>query len=472
MTLQSDLVAALGPDRVLAEPLERYLYGSDSGGSPQGEVTVVVLPSTSEEVAAIVKIANRHNTPIVPRGAGTGLAGGATPAEPSLVVSLTAMDTVEIDEANRTAWVGPGVINLDLSRITLPYGLHFAPDPSSQSACTIGGNVANNSGGPHCLAEGTTTSHVLAVEIVTATGEILTVGAPSPDPIGLDLRAAIVGSEGMLGIITRALVKLTPNPPDVRTILAGFATLTESVAAASEIIASGIVPTALEIMDQAMTQAVEKFVGAGFPTDVGAVLLAEVAGHPDAARAEATIVETVARNHSATLIRVAADDTERARLWLGRKSAFGAVAQLAPDYYLHDTVVPRTRLVETMKKVEEIATRHDVTMLNVFHAGDGNLHPLVAFDGADQAQVDSAHAAMAEVAKACIDAGGALSGEHGIGLEKRDLMPLFYNEASLDGQARLREAFDPDGRFNPGKVLPSGSRCVDLGRPVPNGVWV
>ena len=471
MTLATELIDLLSSDRVLSEPLERYLYGTD-GGVARGEVTLVALPETAAEVAAVVKAAKRYKTPIVPRGAGTGLAGGATPARPSLVVAVTRMDSVVVDEANHTAWVGPGVINLDLSKLTHPSGYHFAPDPSSQSACTIGGNVANNSGGPHCLAEGTTTSHVLAVELVTPDGEIVMLGGAAPDPIGLDLRAVVVGSEGMLGIITRALVRLIPNPPDVRTILAAFATMEDAVATASGIVARGIVPAALEIMDQKMTRAVENFVGAGFPVEAGAVLLAEVSGHPSAVEAEAALVEAVATEHHATMFRVAADEAERAKLWLGRKSAFGAVAQLAPDYYLHDTVVPRTRLVETMKKVYEIADRYSVNMLNVFHAGDGNLHPLVAFDASVEGQLDLVHTAMEEVARACIDVGGALSGEHGIGLEKRDLMPLLYNKADLDAQARIREAFDPDGLFNPDKVLPIGSRCVDLGRPVPAGVWV
>lgn len=470
MTLLAELREILGPEHVLSEPLERYLYGTD-GGVSRGEVLLVALPATTEEVVAVVQAAKRHDAPIVPRGAGTGLAGGASPARPSLVVSLTRMDSVEVDELNRTAWVGPGVINLELSKLTHPIGHHFAPDPSSQSACTIGGNVANNSGGPHCLSEGTTTSHVLAVEIVTADGEVMVVGGAAPDPIGLDLRALIVGSEGMLGIITRALVKLTPNPPDVRTILSGFPTLKDAVATASGIIAEGIVPAALEIMDQPTTRVVEQFVNAGFPTDAGAILLAEVAGHAAAVEAEAEIVERVAAANHATSTRVAADEQERATLWRGRKSAFGAVAQLAPDYYLHDIVVPRTRLVEATARVYEIADRYGVEMLNVLHAGDGNLHPLVPFDATDKEQADRVYAAMEEVARVCVAVGGALSGEHGIGLEKRDLMPLLYSEADLDAQARLREAFDPGSLFNPDKVLPIGSRCADLGRPLPAGVW-
>jgi len=387
-------------------------------------------------------------------------------------VVLTRMNSVEIDAENATAWVGPGVINLDLSKETGPFGFHFAPDPSSQSACTIGGNIANNSGGPHCLAEGSTVGHVLAVEMVTADGEVVTLGGAAPDPIGLDLRGVVVGSEGTLGIITKALVRLTPNPPDVRTLLTAFARVEDAAATVSGVIARGVVPAALEMMDQRMTEAVERFVSAGFPTDAAAVLLAEVVGMSAAVEAEAAIIEDVARENNATTLRVAADEAERAKLWLGRKSAFGAVAQAAPDYYLHDTVVPRTKLVETMTRVYEIADRHGIMMLNVFHAGDGNLHPLMAFDSAEEGMLERVKAAAGEIVEVCVEMGGSLSGEHGIGIEKRDLMPLIFSEADLDAQARIRESFDPDEVFNPGKVLPAGSRCFDMGRPPLEGMWI
>jgi glycolate oxidase len=389
-----------------------------------------------------------------------------------LVVSLTRLTDIDVDVESRTAWVGAGVLNLDLSKHTTGHGLHFAPDPSSQAACTIGGNVANNSGGPHCLAEGTTVNHVLAVELVTATGEVVVVGSESPDPIGLDLRGVVVGSEGTLGIVTRALVKLTPNPPAVRTLLAAYDRVEDAAATVSGIIAGGIVPAALEMMDRLMTVAVERFVGAGFPTDAAAVLLAEVTGHPAGVDAELELVRAVAEFNGARDIRVAVDEAERALLWKGRKAAFGAVAQTAPDYYLHDTVVPRTRLVEVMAKVYEIADRYDLAMMNVFHAGDGNLHPLMAFDASQEGVLERVEAAAAELVRVCVAAGGSLSGEHGIGLEKRDLMPLVFSEEDLDAQARLVEAFDPEGLFNPDKVLPAGSRCFDMGRPVPEGTWI
>jgi glycolate oxidase len=469
--LLDDLVAALDADRVRSRPIDRALYAKDAGVTP-GQAEVIVFPETTAEVAAVVKAAARHGIPVVPRGAGTGLAGGAVPTEPAVVVVLTRMTGIEVDEPNRMAWVEPGVINLDLSRHTHPLGLHFAPDPSSQAACTIGGNVANNSGGPHCLAEGTTVNHIHALEFVDSRGEVGVVGSAAPDTPGLDVRGVLVGSEGTLGIVTRALVKLTPNPPAVRTLLLGFPEVEGAAATVSGVIAAGVVPAALEMMDQPMTQAVERFVHAGFPTEAAAILLAEVTGHPAAVEAEAELVERVARERGASTVRVAADDVERELLWKGRKAAFGAVAQAAPDYYLHDTVVPRTRLVEVMTELYRIAERHDLLMLNVFHAGDGNLHPLMAFDASEPGTLERVQAAGAEIVRLSVEAGGVLSGEHGIGLEKRDLMHLLFSPVDLDGQARLREAFDPDGVFNPGKVLPSGSRCFDFGRPVPDGAWV
>ena len=463
MTLVDDLTGILGADRVKHHPLELRVYDKDAGVT-RGEVAAVALPETAAEVAACVKAAVTWDVPVVARGAGTGLAGGAVPTEPALILALTRMNTIhDVDLENRTAWVGPGVINLDLSVHTRPMGLHFAPDPSSQSVCTIGGNVGTNAGGPHCLAEGTTVAHILAVEMVTADGEVVTLGGRSPDPIGLDLRAVVVGSEGTLGLVTRILVRLTQNAPDVRTLLLAFPTIEGSARTVSGVIAAGIIPAALEIMDRPMVQAVENFVHAGYPTDAAAVLLAEVAGHPAAVVAEAAVIERIGIEAGATEVRTAVDVAERDLLWLGRKSAFGAVAQSAPDYYLHDTVVPRTRLVETMTRIYEIADRYDIAMLNVFHAGDGNLHPLVAFNGRDDAERERVMAAADEMVAISLEVGGSLSGEHGIGLEKRDLMSDVFTPVDLDAQARLRDAFDPDGGLNPGKILPKGSRCFDFG---------
>ncbi|MEX1037477.1 MAG: FAD-linked oxidase C-terminal domain-containing protein [Acidimicrobiia bacterium] len=469
-----ELRSLLGVDRVLDDPLERHIFSKDAS-LMRGDPHCIVFPHTAEEVAVIVRIAAAHSLPVIARGAGTGLTAGASPARGGIVVVMTGMNDIEIDVLNQAAWVGPGVINLDLSRAARPYGLHFAPDPSSQSACTIGGNLANNSGGPHCLAEGSTTSHVLGLEFVTASGEILQTGGLAPDPPGLDLRALLVGSEGTLGIATRILVRLLPLPEDVRTLLLDFESVEDAARTVSDVIGAGMVPAALEIMDQRMTIAVENWLGAGLPTDAAAVLLAEVVGTTATVESEARIISEIGRENRARDVVIAVEQADRDLLWKGRKSAFGAVAQLAPDYYLHDTVVPRTRLVEAMAGVYEIADRHGLTMLNVFHAGDGNLHPLIAFDASDPVVAEKVRIAGDEIVELCLSMGGALSGEHGIGVEKRDLMSVSFSEMDLDAQARVKDVFDSSHVLNPDKVLPSGSRCFDFGgvrREIPEGAWV
>ncbi|MCI0424292.1 MAG: FAD-binding protein [Actinobacteria bacterium] len=474
MDLVTDLRVALGVDNVLVEPLELYLFSKDAS-LMRGEPHVVVFPQDTTQVAEVVRIAETHGVPIVPRGAGTGLTAGASPTVGGIVLVTTALDTIEIDADNRTAWVGAGVINLDLSRAAGPYGLYFAPDPSSQSACTVGGNVANNSGGPHCLAEGSTTSHVLGLEVVLTGGEVVILGSQAPDPPGLDLKGLIVGSEGTLGVVTKVLVRLLPIDPEVRTLLMGFAETAGATTTVSEVIASGLVPAALEIMDQRLIVAVENWLHAGLPVDAAAMLLAEVTGEAEGVDSQAEVISTIARANGATSIEVAATPEHRELLWKGRKSAFGATAQLAPDYYLHDAVVPRTRLAETMAAIYEIADRSQLTLVNVFHAGDGNLHPLIAFDASDPLVSERVYRAGEEIVAVCLRNGGALSGEHGIGVEKRDLMRAAFSELDLDAQARLKEVFDPSRVFNPTKVLPAGSRCFDYGgvrRPAADGVWV
>jgi glycolate oxidase len=389
-----------------------------------------------------------------------------------VVIVTTKMNRIlEIDPKARLAWVEPGVLNLDLSRAVSPFGLHFAPDPSSQQSCSVGGNVANNSGGPHCLLYGVTNAHVLAIEAVLPDGSTALLGGVDPDPPGYDLRGAFVGSEGTMGIATRIAVRLTPLPPAVTTLLADFGSIEAAASTVSGIIAAGIVPAALEMMDRRITEAVEAFVHAGFPTDAAAILLVEVDGLPAGVAAAALQVGEIAKAHGARSIRVANDAAERALLWKGRKSAFGAVARIAPNYYLHDTVVPRTRLVDVLTQVYEIAERHDLMLGNVFHAGDGNLHPLIVFDQREPGIMERVLAAGGEIMAACIAAGGVLSGEHGIGLEKRDYMGLLFSPEDLLAQAWLRDAFDPDGVCNPQKVLPAGSRCGDV-QQLPPGAWV
>lgn len=474
MTLVTDLRAVLGDDDVMEEPVELHLYSKDAS-LMRGRPVCVVFPRDAAEVAEVVKLAEAHGVPIVARGAGTGLTAGASPTEGGIVLVTTAMNAIDIDPENRTAWVGAGVINLDLSKVARPHGLHFAPDPSSQSACTIGGNVANNSGGPHCLAEGSTTSHVLGMEVVLAGGEIAILGGQAPDPPGLDLKGLIVGSEGTLGVVTRVLVRLLPIEPDVRTLLMSFDTVKDAAQTVSDVISAGLVPAALEMMDRRMCEVVENWLEAGIPIESEAILLTEVVGETDGVVSQAGVISEIAARNHATDVEIAETAKDRALLWKARKSAFGAIAQLAPDYYLHDAVVPRTRLVETMEAVYAIADRYGLTMANVFHAGDGNLHPLIAFDSSDEKINAMVHQAGEEIVAACLRVGGALSGEHGIGMEKRELMRSNFSDLDLDAQARLKEVFDPGGVFNPRKVLPKGSRCFDFGgvrREIPEGVWV
>ena len=471
VAVASDLRALLGDDRVRTGSSELALYGRDASNIA-GSAGVVCFPRTTTEVRDVVRTAVRHGMPFVARGAGTGLAGGATPLDGALVVSLTKMNRIlEVDPVNRLAWVEPGVLNLDLTRAVSVHGLHFAPDPSSQQSCSVGGNVANNSGGPHCLADGVTSAHVLAVEVVLPDGDVVVLGSESGEDDGYDLRGAFVGSEGMCGVATRICVRLTQDAPDVRTMLFDFDTVEDGACTVSAVIAAGMVPAALEMMDRLCVQAVEAYIHAGLPTDAAAILLVEVAGpRHGVADDERRIVE-LARAHRCRSVRVAQDEAERALLWKGRKTAFGAVARIKPNYYLHDTVVPRRALPDVLRQVYEIADRHQLLVMNVFHAGDGNLHPLLVFDKREPGVMERVHAAGEEIVRVSVAAGGVLSGEHGIGLEKRDLMPLMFGAADLAAQAALRAAFDTTGLANPTKVLPSPSSCGDA-HDVPEGVWI
>ncbi|MCY4103714.1 MAG: FAD-binding protein [bacterium] len=462
-SLVAELCAAIGAERVRADAAARYLASRDASIYSEGTAGPLCFPTTTEQVVACVRIAAEHGRAVVPRGAGTGLAGGAAPLGRPVVLSLTRMnELLEVDLENGVAWVQPGMVNLDLSRRLAPYGMHYAPDPSSQQACTIGGNVATNSGGPHCLAYGVTSAHVVALEVVLSDASVVTLGDLGAEPAGYDLRGAFVGSEGMCGINTAAAVRLTPNPAAVRTMLMAYDDVSAGAATVSAIIAAGIVPAAIEMLDRRCIGAIEDFAKAGYPRDAAAVLLVEVDGAAGGVAASGEMVAEIATANGAVSVRVAADDDERARLWKGRKSAFGAVANILPDYYLHDTVVPRSRLVEVLEQVYEIADRHDLTVLNVFHAGDGNLHPILAFDARVEGTIERVHAAGREIIEASLAVGGALSGEHGIGVEKRDYMERMFSDADLDQQSRLRAAFDPHCRLNPGKVLPSAHSCADI----------
>jgi glycolate oxidase len=394
------------------------------------------------------------------------------------------MDRIlEVRPEDRLAWVEPGVLNLDLANALAPIGFTYPPDPSSQQTCSIGGNVNTNAGGPHCLAYGVTSSHVLAVDVVLPDGTVERFGSEGPETPGYDLRGVVIGSEGTLGIVAAACVRLTPVPPAVRTMLLDFDTVKDCAATVSAIIAGGVVPAAVEMMDHGIIVAAENFAHAGYPTDAAAVLIVEVDGLPEAVDAQSRAVESAARDHGVRTIRVAGDDVERALLWKGRKSAFGAVAQIAPHYHLHDCVVPRSKLVEVLAGVYEIASRHDIIVTNVFHAGDGNLHPLLSFDRRIPGTLERVLSASEQIVRLCVEYGGSLTGEHGIGLEKRDFMPLVFSDVDLGAQACVRAAFDPEGRMNPQKVLPAGARCGDFAmargtdaaqasQSIPEGSWI
>ncbi|MEM9040139.1 MAG: FAD-linked oxidase C-terminal domain-containing protein [Actinomycetota bacterium] len=466
-----DLRAHLRPDQVRSGDSELRLYRRDASNM-SNVAGLVVFAESTDDVAAAVRAAARHGVPFVARGSGTGLAGGAVPPDGAIVISTSKMNQIiSVDPVQRQAWVEPGVLNLDLSRQVAHLGVHFAPDPSSQQTCSIGGNVANNAGGPHCLADGVTNAHILGLEVVLPDGEVVVLGGEEPEPPGLDLRGVFVGSEGMFGVATKVLVKLMQNPPDVATMLMEFDSVADGAQLVSDIIAAGIVPAAVEMMDRLCLVAVEQWLQAGLPTHAAAALLIECVGPPGQVAAEVARIRELADERNVAGVRIAADDAERDVLWKGRKSAFGAVAQVKPNYYLHDTVVPRAKLAEVIEKVYEITNRYEIDVINVFHAGDGNLHPLLVYDAREEGISERVHAAGREIVAFSVAVGGVLSGEHGIGLEKRDLMPLMFSEIDLAAQEALRTAFDPQLIANPNKVLPNPATCGDL-HAVPEGAWI
>ena len=458
-TLIADLTAIVGVRHVRVARAERTTYAMDGLPTHRRLPDVVVLPGTREEVIAVVRLLAVHGIPFVPRGAGTGLSGGALAGDGAVLIVLTRLSRIlKIDPANRLAQVEPGVVNTRLSAATRPHGLHYAPDPSSQSACTIGGNVAENAGGPHCLKYGVTVNHILALEVLLATGETVELGTPSGEPQGggPDLVGLFVGSEGNFGIATRITVRLTPLPRAVRTLLADFMALRAAGEGVSAIIAAGIVPAALEMMDQSCIRAVEDSVyAAGYPRDAAAVLLVELDGHDAAAVAgEADAVAAILKAAGARVVRTAADESERERLWQGRKKAFGAMGRLSRDLVVQDAVVPRSALPDVLDAIAGIAARHQLVVSNVFHAGDGNLHPNISFDATDEAMRARVEQASAEIMGVCIAAGGTITGEHGVGLDKLRYMPLIFDAESLGAMHAVRRVFDPQERVNPGKVVP------------------
>ena len=447
----------VGPKRLLERPSELVVYGSDGLPSYHREPMLAVFPESREDLVEVVRTLAAVGAPFVPRGAGTGLSGGALADRDIVLVGLNRLNRIlSVDADNRLAVVEPGVVNAHLTRAAARHGLHYAPDPSSQAACTIGGNVAENAGGPHCLKYGVTLNHVVALTAVLPEGEIVTLGNAAGESDGYDLLGAFVGSEGCFGVALDVTVRLSPNPPAVRTLLADFATIADAAAATAAVVASGLRPAALEMMDGPTHRAGEASVyAAGYPVDAAAVLLCEVDGLEAGLDADVRAVERLCLAHGARSVRIAADAAERARLWQGRKKAFGAMGRLAPHLVVQDAVVPRTRLPEVLAQIGAIGERHGVRVCNVFHAGDGNLHPNIPYDANDVAESRRVHAAMREIMRACIAVGGTVTGEHGIGLDKIGYMDTIFSGDSLAAMCRLREVFDPARRANPGKVIPS-----------------
>jgi glycolate oxidase len=462
--LRRELETVVGAGGVLSDPEELLVYESDGLTLFRALADFVVFPTSAEQVAAVVRLANRESIPFVARGAGTGLSGGCLPAEGGLVISMMRMNRVlEVDYDNQLAVVEPGLVNLHLSWAVGPRGYYYAPDPSSQQACTIGGNIANNSGGPHTLKYGVTVNHVLGLEVVLPDGEIAWLGGKTRDALGYDLAGVFVGSEGTFGIATKIVVRILKKPQAVKTVLAVFDRVEHASAAVSAIIAAGLVPAAVEMIDQLTIQAVEDAFGCGYPRDAAAALLIELDGLAVGMPAQADRIVAACREAGAREVRAAADETERQLLWKGRKSAFGAYGRVSPAYMVMDGVIPRTKLPYVLSRVNEIVAAHGLRVGNVFHAGDGNLHPNILYDPRTPGEEARVVAAGAEIMKVCAEVGGSISGEHGIGLEKADFMPFIFSAADLALMQRLKDAFNPRGLCNPGKVFPTRKSCVETG---------
>ena len=455
-----ELAAIVAPQPLLTQPEDMLVYECDGHTLDKAPPDVVVFPTCTRQVVDIVKLANRHDVPFVARGAGTGLSGGALALEGGIVIEMCRMNKIlEVDYGNQRAVVQPGLVNLHLSLAVSDGGFYYAPDPSSQGSCTIGGNVAENSGGPHTLKYGVTTNHVLGLEVVLPDGELVHFGGAVLDTPGYDLTGLFVGSEGTFGIVTSVTVRIMRKPQAVKTLLAFFDTVEAASNAVSGIIGAGIIPAAIEMMDNLAIQAVEAAIRAGLPLDAGALLLIELDGIDDGMEADAQRIADICEQNDCQNVRVAQDDAERALLWKGRKEAFGAVGRLTPNYYTHDGVIPRTRLPEALTRLQIISHRYGLRIANVFHAGDGNLHPLVLYDERDEEEVERVHQAGHDILQTCVDLGGVLSGEHGIGLEKKNCMPWLFSEADLDVMRRVRQVFNPRELCNPNKVIPLRGRC-------------
>ncbi len=453
----------VGEEHCLTRAGELFAYECDGLTLSPKRPLAVVMPGSTAEVAAIVRACREAGAPFVPRGAGTGLSGGAHASEGSVLIECSRMNRIlEVDAGDRVAVVQPGVVNAELSTAVASLGLFYAPDPSSQQACTIGGNVAENSGGPHTLKYGTTTNHVLALEVVLPDGSVQRFGNRLGEVPGFDFVGAIVGSEGTLGIVTEATVRLTAIPEGVETLLVIFDDVVAACRAVGRVIRSGVVPAALEIVDRRTIEAVEASVyAAGLPVTAGAVLIVELDGSPVNLAGEIEAIRAACEAERCQAIEIARDEPERKRFWRARKGAFGAMGRLAPDLYVHDAVVPRMHLPAVLEKVCEICDRHRLKLANVFHAGDGNLHPNICFDRRDPDELARVMAAGREILEACVAVGGVITGEHGVGVEKRDYMHLVFGAADLEPMLRLRDTFNPEGLCNPGKIIPTTRFCVE-----------
>jgi glycolate oxidase len=467
------LVAICGPEHVITDPLELRTYECDGLTSHRAVPALAVLPETAEQVAGVVKACVHENIPFVARGSGTGLSGGALPREDGVLVVMSRMRSIlEIDSVSRRAVVEPGVTNLAVSNAVRHLGLFYAPDPSSQVVCSVGGNVAENSGGAHCLKHGFTVHHVAGLEIVTPQGELTWLGDGTGIPAddgqgggqggGYDLTGAFTGSEGTLGIVTKIIVKLTPIPEQIHTILAAFETTSEGGRAVSDIIAAGILPAAIEMMDALSIEAAEAAVQCGYPEGAGAVLIVELDGPAAEVEAELATVREICQNAGATEIRAADDPAQRAKIWAGRKSAFAAVGRISPDFIVQDGVVPRTSLPAVLTRIAELSEQAGLRVANVFHAGDGNLHPLVLYDNAVPGQAEAAEELSGAILDACLEQGGSITGEHGVGVDKSRYMPKMFSADDLDTMQLLRCAFDPASLCNPGKIYPTPRLCGEV----------
>jgi len=460
------LVEIVGKDAVLTDERELMVYECDAYTLQRNPPTAVVLPRSTQEVEAVVCLCAEMDVPIIPRGAGTSLSGAVLAVDGGVMIALTRMNRVlNIDPRNRRALVEAGCVNAWISRNASVHGLFYAPDPSSQTACTIGGNIATNSGGPHTLKNGVTTNHVLGYEIVLPDGTIEWLGVEpegGEEVAGFDLRGAAIGSEGMFGVVTRVLVRLMKTPPTFKTFLCVFESVDHASQAVSGIIAAGIVPAALEMMDQLITQALEEAYHFGFPLDAGAVLIVELDGLPKGVEQQARRVEEICLQNNASEVRLAKDDIERAALWKCRKRAFGAIGRLSPNYVTQDGVVPRSKLPEIMRFISSVSDKYKLRIPNVFHAGDGNIHPLILYDERDPDQVKRALRAGHDILAKCIELDGSVTGEHGIGAEKIDFMTKQFSRDDLAAMQQLRRVFDPDKRSNPHKMFPGAKRCAEF----------